>query len=177
LRLASPSVALAAGLLVVGLCAATIVLAPLTPALSSVPDTLVWLVFPLSFTAAGVIVARREPRNAVAWLLIAVALLVALGTDAGGYAFLDYGLNYGTLPLGPVAVVLAPSFDPGFALAPLIVLLFPDGRVGRRWRWPLRGYLALVLLYVVGVFDVAAVALGRSVPVDGHGNLVGASHP
>jgi len=40
------------------------------------------LVFVLAFTAVGVVVARREPRNPIGWLLLAVVLSVDAGTLA-----------------------------------------------------------------------------------------------
>jgi hypothetical protein len=76
-----------------------------------------------------------------------------------------------------VAVLLSPAWSYGFLIVPLIVLLFPDGRLGSRWRWPLRAYLAVFVVFVVGTLSVAVAAFSLRVPVDGGGNLVGLSHP
>ena len=54
------------------------------------------------FGAVGVIVANRQP-NAIGWILIALALTVVLGTDAGFYAVLAYRLGDHWLPLGVLA--------------------------------------------------------------------------
>ena len=53
----------------------------------------------------GVIVARRQPRNAMGWLLAGVGVLALLSNDGSLYALLDYRLGH-RLPLGLVAVLL-----------------------------------------------------------------------
>ena len=135
------------------------------------------VVFALAFTAIGVVVARREPRNPMGWLLIAVALAVQLGNDGAGYAYLDYTLHRGTLPLGHVAVLLSPSWEYAFVALPLIILLFPDGRLGSRWRWAVRVYLTLAVVVIAGTLSVAVAAFSLRTPIDDNGNLVGLNHP
>ena len=70
------------------------------------------LIIPLMipFGAVGVVVANRQPRNAIGWILIALALTVVLGTDAGFYAVLAYRLGDHWLPLGRLAVALSPAW-------------------------------------------------------------------
>jgi hypothetical protein len=135
------------------------------------------IVFGLSFTAVGVVVARRLPRNPMGWLLLAVALSIELGTFAPAYAYLDYGKHHGSLPLGPVAVLLSGIWIFAFMLLPLAILLFPDGQLGRRWRWPAGMYVALGGLFVAVTLKVAVGDLGLRLPVDSGGNLAGLSHP
>ncbi len=89
-----------------------------------------WLVFGVSFTAVGFIVARRQPHNPMGWLLLATSLAFQLGSDAPGYAYLDYHSHRGGLPLGPVAVLLSGGWAYGFLAVPLIILLFPHRRPG-----------------------------------------------
>jgi hypothetical protein len=161
--------------------AATFIIQALIHQLSSssadVADSASGIVFVLAFTIVGVVVARHEPRNPIGWLLIAVALAVQVGTDGSGYAFLDYTLHHGTLPLGRVAVLLSPAWDYTFVLFPLVFLLFPDAQLGTRWRWPLRLYAACVAVFVVGTFSVAVAAFHLRMPVDSSGNLVGLNRP
>ena len=131
----------------------------------------------MAFTAVGVVVVRHEPRNPIGWMLIGVALAVPAGNDGSTYADLDYTLHHGHLPLGHVALLLSSSWICALALVPLIVLLFPDGRVGPRWRWPLRGYLALFALAIAATVGITVSDFGRRMPLDGNGNVVGLQHP
>jgi hypothetical protein len=144
---------------------------------SGIAETAAGFVFVLAFTAVGVAVARREPRNPMGWLLLAVVLAVDAGTVGPTYARLDYSVHHGTLPFGRVAVLLSGAWEYSFILVPLVILLFPDGRLGRRWRWPLRAYATFGVLVVAGTLSVAVAAFSLRVPVDGSGNLVGLSHP
>jgi hypothetical protein len=144
---------------------------------SNVVTIVAWLIFGLSFTAVGFVVARREPRNAMGWLLLVTSLSFQLGSDAPGYAYLDYHSHHGGLPLGPVAVLLSGGWVSGFLAVPLIILLFPDGRPGVGWRWPLRAYLAVIAVFTAATQVLAVTDLGLRAPVDGSGNLIGLNHP
>ena len=136
-----------------------------------------FLVFGLAFAGVGVVVARREPRNPIGWLLLAASLAMSAGNAGPEYAYLDYTIHDGRLPLGAIGVLLGQAWVYAFMLLPLIIVLFPDGRLGSRWRWPLRVYLLAVAVYVVGTLQVGIVALGFRHPLDKGGNLVGSSHP
>jgi hypothetical protein len=174
-RLASPATAVALGVVALLAEAAQLVLEGLShqlpTAASDIANTAAGGAFVLAFTAVGVVVARRQPRNPMGWLLIAVPLAIQAGNNGSQYAYLDYTLHHGTLPLGPLAVLLTPSWEYAFVLVPLVILLFPDGRPGPRWRWPLRAYLAVVVLAVARTLSVAVAASGLRTPLDGNGNL------
>jgi len=80
--------------------------------------------------------------------------------------------------LSRLAVAVATGWV-AFALLPLPILLFPDGRVsGRGWRWTLRVYLAVAAISVagVGVHDLGAFT-DAQIHVDSSGELVGGSTP
>ena len=177
-RLASPATAVALGVVALLLEPIQLLLEGLShqlpTAATDIANTAAGGVFVLAFTAVGVVVARREPRNPMGWMLIAIPLAIVAGNDGSQYAYLDYTLHHGTLPLGPVAVLLTPSFEYAFVLVPLVILLFPDGRPGPRWRWPLRAYLAVVVLAVAATLSLAVAATGLRTPVDANGNLL---HP
>ncbi len=136
-----------------------------------------FLVFGLAFAAVGVVVARREPRNPIGWLLLGASLAMSGGNAGPEYAYLDYSVHDGRLPLGAIGVLLSQAWVYAFMLLPLIVLFFPDGRLGSRWKWPLRAYFCAVVVYVVGTLQVAVMALSLRHPLDKSGNLVGSSHP
>jgi hypothetical protein len=182
-RFASPSTALLVGGLALLSLLAEIPLQFLVPqtaspgASSDVLGAVLWFVFGLSFTLVGVVVARREPRNPMGWLLLGLSLAIDIGSLTPAYAYLDYKSHHGALPLGPVAVLLSGAWTYGFLLLPLVILLFPDGRVRSRWRWPLRAYFLLGVVFSVGVLSIAVGDLSLRLPVDSGGNLIGLSNP
>ncbi len=184
-RLASPTTAAILGGLSLVLVVAAIPLQVLVPGALAVGSSSgehvvsdgAWFVFGLSFTAVGIVVARREPRNPIGWLLLVTVLAFEVGSDAPAYAYLDYGSHHGALPLGHVAVLLSATWIYGFLMLPLIILPFPDGRLGSRWRWPLRAYLALCVVFVAGTLSIAVADFRLHLPVDSSGNLVGVVHP
>jgi hypothetical protein len=144
---------------------------------ANVLSAVMGFVFALSFIAVGVVVARREPSNPMGWLLLGVSLAIQLGSFAPAYAYLDYHSDHGSLPFGHFAVLLSGMWICGFMFLPLIILLFPDGRPGPRWRWPLRIYLAIWTLLVAGTLSLAASDFSLRLPVDAGGNLAGLNNP
>jgi len=109
--------------------------------------------------AVGLVVARHQPRNLIGWLLMGEALLTLVTIAAASYTTLVYYQGHPGLPLaGPVALVLAGFFPITFIPFPLVVLLFPDGRLpSPRWRWVLGGYL---VIGAVAVLSVSAISIG-----------------
>jgi hypothetical protein len=134
-------------------------------------------VFVAPFTLVGVVVAAREPLNPLGWLLQGIGLLTVLIQVASDYAVFVYHFGHRGSPLGPVAVLLDMGFATGLLLLPLVILLFPDGRLGRSWRWPLRVIRVAFAVYLVGHVCISAVALGRQTPVWTGGGVIGARHP
>jgi hypothetical protein len=53
----------------------------------------------------GVIVAWHQPRNPMGWVLLGVTFFFLLDDRASSYAYLDYRLHGGRLPLGWLAVL------------------------------------------------------------------------
>jgi hypothetical protein len=133
----------------------------------------------LAFAVPGVVVARRQPVNPIGWILIGLGVYAGVITDVGRYAVFDYHFHHGDLPFGPAAVLIATGLWTGiFLVLPLVILLFPDGSLPRRWRLVLWAYLAdagLVAAYFLGA---AAWAMTRQpVVVDGAGQLVKQPNP
>jgi hypothetical protein len=181
LSLTSPATATVAGIAALVAPFATIPLAILldrtTSSGPSAADVGWSIGFGIAFGGVGIVVARRQPRNPIGWLLLGASLAVTLGSAGPQYAVLDYTVHRGKLPLGAIALFGTQSWVYAFMLVPLIVLLFPDGHAGARWRWPLRAYLCAALVYVAGTMNVAAVALSLRTPLDGSGNVIGSNHP
>jgi hypothetical protein len=133
----------------------------------------------LAFALPGVVVARRQPGNPIGWILIGLGVYAGVITDIGRYAVFDYHFHHGGLPFGPAAALLETGLWTGtFLLLPLVILLFPDGRLPRRWRLVLWAYLAdagLVAAYFLGA---AAWAMTRQpVAVNGAGQLIKQPNP
>ena len=131
-------------------------------------------VLALALAGVGAVVARRQRRNPVGWVLLGSGLATMLGNDAELYLVLDYRIHHGTLPLGPAAAFWV---DGLWALSFLIgtpaLILFPDGDLpGRAWRWSMRAYLAASGIWLAGQIVGAAAALaGHQVHVDATGGV------
>ena len=177
-RLASPVTATVLAVLSLMLLAGALVLSALTGQLSvlgSGPIVPVVVVY----AAVGFVVARRQPGNPIGWILITWIVVFLLSGVAGGYAALYYRFGHHGLPLAPVAVVLGPLWAPALLLFPVVILLFPDGRLAaRRWRWVLRAYVVAGALASAAVFAPAVTAVARhDVRIDAAGNLISAGRP
>jgi hypothetical protein len=131
------------------------------------------------YAAVGFVVARRQPGNPIGWILITFIALFLLSGVAGGYAALYYRFGHHGLPLAPVAVVLSTLWAPALLLFPVVILLFPDGRLApRRWRWVLRAYAVAGALASAAVFAPAVTAVARhDVRIDAAGNLISTGQP
>ncbi len=133
----------------------------------------------VAFAAVGFVILRREARHPIGWMLIAVGALMIVLADAGLYSVLDYRVDGGSLPLGHLAVFWVDAIAPlMFVILPMVILLFPDGRVpSRRWRWSLWAYLAMAALYMTGVFATElSTSYGRHVSVALDGSFSGPVH-
>ena len=177
-RLASPVTATILAVLSLMLLAGALVLSALTGQLSVLGSGPIVPVVVI-YAAVGFVVARRQPGNPIGWILITFILLLLLSGVAGGYAALYYRFGHHGLPLAPVAVVLGSLWAPALLLFPVVILLFPDGRLAaRRWRWVLRAYVVAAALASVAVFAPAVTAVARDdVRIDAAGNLISTGRP
>ncbi len=178
-RLASPVTATVLAVLALVLMAAALVLSALVRQLSvlgSGPIVPIVVVY----AAVGFVVARRQPGNPIGWILSGFIVMFLLSSDVGLYAVLYYRFNHQGLPLAPVAVVLQPLWAPALLLFPVVILLFPDGRLAaRRWRWVLRAYVVAGALASAALFSPAVTAVARhDVRLDAFGDVIstGRSH-
>ncbi len=116
----------------------------------------------LPVVLVGFVVARRQPGNPLGWMFLALVAVGALCGVGADYAWLSYRLGH-HLPLAAVGVVLAPFWCPLLVTLPLMILLFPDGRLpSSRWRPVLWGYLTVGASWPVSVYAVtiSAIAAG-----------------
>ena len=102
----------------------------------------------LAFPVVGALIASRQPRNAIAWIMIAVGVVWGLIALLDIYARYALIIEPGSLPRPDIAVALsAPSWVLFIGLpGTFLILLFPDGRLpSPRWR-PLAWLCAIVLM-------------------------------
>ena len=86
----------------------------------------------------GGLIASRRPHNPYGWLLLGLAFGLALVLSAQVYAAYSLVAEPGSLPAAQTVghVVAAEGWMAAFTLLPMLLLLFPTGRVpSRRWRY------------------------------------------
>ena len=120
----------------------------------------------------GLVIVRRQPRNAVGWLFVATAVVALSDTLVREYLVLDYRQHAGRLAFGGVAV----EWRGGMALVALLIafpaiLLFPDGRApSRRWRRALWIYTVGAVIFSLAQFGgQATVQIGAHPAIDVRG--------
>lgn len=166
---------------VVGVCAgliATLLVAGLVQAgydpLATVDSVVAEVVIITVFAAVGLVVAYRQPRNALGWLMYGAALAFAVNAVASEYSVLVYREHRAWRALGPVAVLFQPMWAPAIIMLALLVLLFPDARLPLgKWRPALIGFLTIGSLWMCGAFGIAAdVIASGHIEVTKGGDLV-----
>ena len=180
-RLASPTTAVVLGIVVVAL---VVVIFPLTyltndPQVGWVANA-PWMTIGMVFAGVGVVVARQQPENRIGWLLIVAGSFLILASDVSAYVVLDYRVAGGGLPLGPVVVVsTAVDAVVPFLLFPIVILLFPDGRLpSPSWRWTLQAYLVLAGAGIgLAVAATTFAIVGHTIQIDPGGTLVTSTRP
>ena len=98
-----------------------------------------FVLFVLAFSTVGALVASRLPRNPLGWLLCGSAIAYILGGLAVAYD--DYSETLPGPQFGEIIVAWIGSWvwSAGLGLLPLILLLFPNGRLPTpRWRFVAR---------------------------------------
>jgi hypothetical protein len=106
----------------------------------------------LAFAVVGALVAARQPRNSVGWLLLAVAVCMTLRLVGEGYAIYVLITAPGSLPGGVYAAWTQWSwFGVVAILAIFLPLYFPTGRLlSPRWRpvlWLGVAYLSAAVIF------------------------------
>ena len=91
----------------------------------------------LGYSTVGAILASRNTRNLMGWIMLTVGMAFALAQATETYATYTLEIDPGALPFGAVAAWFG-TWDYAVAFSALLVLalLYPSGRVvSPRWRW------------------------------------------
>lgn len=165
-HLASPTSAIVVALLTIILAAVVVVLSLI--AHKSGTESPLFIVLALPFAIVGFLVSRRQPQNAIGWILMGVAACFLLISVGRAYSVLDYRIHDGSFPLGWLAISLTEFWTPLFLLMGLPMLLFPAGRLpSPRWRWSLWVYaIDGGFLTVSALAEGVSIGVGRYVHID-----------
>jgi len=127
----------------------------------------------IPFAVVGLVIARRQPRNPIGWLLFGIGGCLLLSVDSGFYAVISYRLGH-HLPLAPVALFLYELWGPGLLLFALVILLFPDGTLPSRFaRGILWAFAAGLVLFTAALAAAVAQAIaGHHLGLDAYDGLV-----
>ncbi len=123
----------------------------------------------LAMLVPGALLLRRLPRHPVAWVLTAFGLLWLLDGLALSWATLAVYVSPG-LPGGAAAFWFCSRFGASLLLGlPLLILLFPDGRLpsGRVWRG-----LSVTSLVLTGLLTAVLVTAPSQVMERYHGQVL-----
>jgi hypothetical protein len=169
-----PTVARVLGLVLLALAVVYFVLAGLGDQLTPRTIVLEGTVF-AAFGGVGVVLALRQPHNRIGWIVLGCVIVLGLGGIAARYAVLAYRLGHHGLPLAMPAVVLGNSVQVLALLAiPVILLLFPDGRLpGLRWRWLLGAYAGFgACAMALAAANAIGPVADHDIRIDSSGNLI-----
>jgi hypothetical protein len=113
-------------------------------------DGVAVLAIVFAFLAVGLVVALRQPRNPVGWVLLCVGLPTAFIMAGPAYAQYALTVAHGAAPGGRLMLFLGNAFWPaGLLIGMSALLLFPDGHLSRAARRGLAAYIAVAALIIV----------------------------
>ena len=122
----------------------------------------------------GLLVARHQPANPIGWLLTGESVFLLLSILSGVYADMVYRLGRPGLPvIAPAALALDQLFSFALIGFPLVILLFPDGRLpSRHWRPVVGAYLAVTgAALLATTAATVGIALGHHADLQASGSL------
>ena len=137
----------------------TLVLMTLNSTLSRDPFTAVFLVVIGCYLAVSAVLCTRLPSNPIGWLLLTVGFGILFSGFCAEYATYALETSPGSLPFGLAAAWFQNWGFISVAAIPIVLLLFPTGRIpSPRWRWVLVGLIVVpVVLSLVSWFNPAPI--------------------
>jgi hypothetical protein len=116
-------------------------------------DVLTGVIVLSAFAAVGALILSRRPRNIIGWLCWAIGFTLSLSNFGSNQAARRLAADSVSIPVA-LALQLGQIgyFVPLLGLLPLLVLLFPTGRLpSRRWRPVVWVFAAGLMLYAASV--------------------------
>jgi signal transduction histidine kinase len=131
------------------------------------PFTLLIVLSVATYTITGAVLASRVPHNPIGWLFLVIGLGLLFGGATSEYAMYTVVTNPGALPAGEWAAWINNWTFVIAGLIPIVLILFPTGRVpSQRWRWLVWAIAATLVALVVGaMFRPAPIELDAGVTV------------
>jgi signal transduction histidine kinase len=132
-----------------------------------VPSDIVGPLPVMAFATVGALIAWRQPRNRMGWLLLATALAATFLTLPKLYAGIGIDIKPGSLPapLSVYAISQVLRIVPSELLLVFLPLLFPNGQLpSRRWRVVLWLAGLMALMTIAAALDPTASASGLRNP-------------
>jgi signal transduction histidine kinase len=156
------AIAVAAALVVEALWLGT-----LNGTFSADPFTLLIVLSVATYTITGAVLASRVPNNPIGWLFLVIGLGLLFGGATAEYATYALITNPGALPAGDWAAWVNNWTFVIAGLIPIVLILFPTGRVpSTRWRWVVWAIaVTLVALIVGAMFRPEPIELNQGVTV------------
>ena len=118
----------------------------------------------LAFASMGLLVAVRQRRNPLGWVMLTAGVLLQVVSTAQLYALLEYRGGSGPTWVAAISVWLGSTlWAPGVGLLAVGLLLFPDGSLtSRRWRLALGAVIAFNVIFVAALvaFVTSTMAQG-----------------
>jgi hypothetical protein len=173
-RRAALLLAVALGVISLGLGAASVVLDHLTHQAGTggpTADAFATAAAAVPIAAVGTLLAARRPGNLIGWMLLAIGIIDFSPT--GQYLILDYRMHHGTLPLGWLAAVIGECWPMFLVLITLLLWLFPNGTLPKG-RWHRLAAFGAVGWLLIGLTDSSRgvlVAAAGDIRVQANGDL------
>lgn len=123
-------------------------------------DSAVYVFGGLAPALVGAVIALRQPDNAIAKLLVVIGVTFLLGEASRIYLWMSLYVDVPTTD--PAAWFVGWVFAPAWFLLPVLLAVFPSGRVAATWlRRTVRVYLVLMVV-VTALSSVAPQDLGEA---------------
>jgi hypothetical protein len=119
------------------------------------PSDAHWFLSLASFVPVGAVIAWKHPHNPVGWIMVAIGASEVVSRFGYEYAVRALVVEPGSLPGGDAMAWLQVwAWAPELSFFPILMLVFPDGRLLSRW-WAPIGWFPLLWTVALVVFAAA----------------------